>query len=368
MRWFTRILKVLAGIFLSVVFFLLLLYRSDISAYEINEKYATPQSHFIDVDGVQVHVRFLGEGDPIFLLHGSFSSLHTWDAWQQELSPYFLTISLDFPGHGLTGPDELKRYSVEDYSHLVQQLAEKLGLEKYHLAGNSMGGGVALQIASERPDRVLSLGLIDASGAPPVTVRTLDSTQSSQRGGGAWIFSLLENPVFSKIFLKCTPKFLFAMNMKEVYGDEQKVNTETVDRYFELMLRDGNRQATLDRLRQGKRKPVDFHRITMPTLVMWGAKDSWIPLSQGKRLQEAIPGSNLVVFEEAGHVPMEEIPTETVSEYLRFLGVEVRKNYLQPPKQLVYADGIAPLSTDFYSTGHVDFFDLESAGSQKTKY
>jgi dienelactone hydrolase len=146
------------------------------------------------------------------------------------------------------------------------------------------------------------------------------------------------------------------------------VNAETVDRYFELMLRDGNRQATLDRLRQGKRKPVDFKRITMPTLVMWGAKDTWIPLTQGKRLQEAIPGSNLVVFDEAGHVPMEEIPTETVSEYLRFLGVEVRKNYLQPPKQLVYADGIATISFDFHSTGHVDFFDLEPVGSQKTKY
>lgn len=368
MRWFHRILKVLIGIFLSVVFFLMLLYRGDISADEINEKYATPQSHFIDVDGVQVHVRFLGEGDPIFLLHGSFASLHTWDVWQQELSPYFLTISLDFPGHGLTGPDELKRYSVEDYSHLVQRLAEKLNLDKYHLAGNSMGGGVALQIASERPDRVLSLGLIDASGAPIVAERSLDSTRQNQREGGAWIFSLLENPLFSNIFLKCTPKFLFAMNMKEVYGDKQKVNGETVERYFELMLREGNRRATLDRLQQRKRKTVDFQRITMPTLVMWGAKDSWIPLTQGKRLQEAIPGSNLVVFEEAGHVPMEEIPTKTVSEYLRFLGVEVRKNYLQSPKHFANLDGNTHIPFDFYPAVDAYFFDMESAGSQKNKF
>jgi pimeloyl-ACP methyl ester carboxylesterase len=201
-----------------------------------------------------------------------------------------------------------------------------------------MGGGVALQIASDHPDRVLSLNLVDAAGAPQINRTVPDSIQTNQRGGGAWIFKLLENPLVSNIFLKCTPKFLFAMNMKEVYGDEAKVNAEVVDRYYELMLREGNRQATLDRLRTPKQMNVNFEKLTMPTLILWGAKDSWIPLSQGQRLKDAITGANLVVFEEAGHVPMEEIPTETVSEYLRFLGVEVRKNYLQPPKQLVYAD------------------------------
>lgn len=338
MSWFNRVFKISAIILLSLVFFLMLLFRSDIPAVELEEKYWTPQSHFVEVDGVNLHVRFLGEGDPIFLLHGSFASLHTWDVWQQELSPYFMTISVDFPGHGLTGPDLEKRYSTLDYSKLILKLADKLQLPRFHLAGNSMGGGVALQIASDHPDRVLSLNLVDAAGAPQISRTVPDSIQTNQRGGGAWIFKLLENPLVSNIFLKCTPKFLFAMNMKEVYGDEAKVNAEVVDRYYELMLREGNRQATLDRLRTPKQMNVNFEKLTMPTLILWGAKDSWIPLSQGQRLKDAITGSNLVVFEEAGHVPMEEIPTETVSEYLRFLGVEVRKNYLQPPKQLVYAD------------------------------
>ena len=338
MSWFNRVFKISAIILLSLVFFLMLLFRSDIPAVELEEKYWTPQSHFVEVDGVNLHVRFLGEGDPIFLLHGSFASLHTWDVWQQELSPYFMTISVDFPGHGLTGPDLEKRYSTLDYSKLILKLADKLQLPRFHLAGNSMGGGVALQIASDHPDRVLSLNLVDAAGAPQISRTVPDSIQTNQRGGGAWIFKLLENPLVSNIFLKCTPKFLFAMNMKEVYGDEAKVNAEVVDRYYELMLREGNRQATLDRLRTPKQMNVNFEKLTMPTLILWGGKDSWIPLSQGQRLKDAITGSNLVVFEEAGHVPMEEIPTETVSEYLRFLGVEVRKNYLQPPKQLVYAD------------------------------
>lgn len=338
MIWIKRVGKLLAGLFLTCVFFLLLLYRSDISAVEINDKYQTPQSHFVEVNGVNVHVRFMGKGEPIFLLHGSFSSLHTWDAWQQELSLYFLTISLDFPGHGLTGPDELKRYTVEDYSELVLALAEKLNLRKFHLAGNSMGGAVALQVASTRPDQVLTLNLVDASGAPRLEARSLNSAQTLTRGGGAWVFRLIENPLISKIFLKCTPKFLFAMNMKEVYGDASKIKSATTDRYFELMLREGNRQATLDRLSLPRNSSVDFERLTMPTLILWGGKDTWIPVSQGYALEKAIPGSNLIIFDEAGHVPMEEIPTESVAEYLSFLGVEVRKNYLETPKQMVYAD------------------------------
>lgn len=338
MIWIKRIGKLLAGLVLTVLFFLLLLYRSDISAEEINKKYQTPQSHFIEVDGVNVHVRFMGEGEPIFLLHGSFSSLHTWDVWQQELSPYFLTISLDFPGHGLTGPDAMRRYTIQDYSELVLSLAKKLNLSKFHLAGNSMGGAVALQVASARPDLVLTLNLVDASGAPRLETRSLDSIQASSRGGGAWVFKLIENPIISTVFLKCTPKFLFTMNMKEVYGDESKIQSETTDRYFELMLREGNRRATLDRLSIPRRSSIDFERLTMPTLILWGAKDSWIPVSQGYALQKAIPGSNLIIFDDAGHVPMEEIPTESVAEYLSFLGVELRKNYLEPPKQIVYVD------------------------------
>ncbi|MDA0315173.1 MAG: alpha/beta hydrolase [Bacteroidetes bacterium] len=316
------------------------MYRRDISPEQVNTKYLTPESQFIDVAGIRVHVRIRGEGEPIFFLHGSFASLHTWDQWQQELSPYYQTISLDFPGHGLTGPDSLKRYGTMDYSQLVHALAQKLNLTKYHLAGNSMGGGVALQLASDYPEQVLSLNLIDAAGAPAPERRKKDSTtQKKTSAGGAWIFQVARHPVFSKLLLSCTPKFLFALQLKEVYGDDTKVTAEVSTRYYELMLREGNRQATLDRLSLPRsNNSIQFERLKMPTLIFWGAKDTWIPLSQGQRLQQLLPGANLVVFDTAGHVPMEELPTETVAEYLSFLGVEVRKNYLQPSKQVAYAN------------------------------
>lgn len=328
MGWIKRILKLIAVIILAFLFFLLLTYRADISPGEIEQKYATAQSHFIEVDGINVHVRIMGEGDPIILLHGSFSSLHTWDTWQQELSPYFLTVSLDFPGHGLTGPDEEQRYSLADYSQLVLRLSEKLNLDKFHLAGNSMGGAVAMQVASTRPDKVISLNLVDASGAPI----------QEPRQNEAWIFKVARNPVFSSILLKCTPRFLFAMNMRQVYADPGKITDRELTRYYELMLREGNRKATLDRLGTPRESRIDFGRLKMPTLIMWGKKDSWIPLAQAYSLEKAIPGSKLLVFDEAGHVPMEEIPTESVAKYLSFLGVEVRKDYFHKPNMMAHAD------------------------------
>jgi pimeloyl-ACP methyl ester carboxylesterase len=329
--------KILAVLLLSVVFFLALLYRSDISADEIISKYSTSESHFIEVDGQSIHIRLMGEGEPVFLLHGSFSSLHTWDVWQKELSPYFMTISLDFPGHGLTGPDELKRYTIEDYSHLVQRIAEKLNIKKFHLTGNSMGGAVALEIATARPDKILTLNLVDAAGAPSLEPRKLEGENFSKKNRKPWIIKMAENPLFAKLLLKCTPKFLFAKNLQEVYGEKKKVTSKEVDRYYELMLREGNRRATLDRLSQSTKKDFDFERLTMPTLILWGGKDEWIPLSHAQAFESAIAHSNLIIFPDAGHMPMEEIPTESVSEYLSFLGVEVRKDYLNPPKQIVYA-------------------------------
>lgn len=337
--WLKQLAKGLAVFLLSIVFFLMLMFRSDIPVEEAEQKYQTSESHYIEVDGINVHVRFLGEGEPIVLLHGSFASLHTWDTWQQALSPYFMTIAIDLPGHGLTGPDVEKRYSTRDYSQLVLRLMEKLNLEKFHLAGNSMGGGVALQIASTRPDKVLSLNLIDASGAPRSEPKDSSTpNQSSNRNATAWIFKALENPLLSQLFLKCTPKFLFAMNLKQVYADESKITEKTLDRYYELMLREGNRKATIDRLTTPKDMSVDFDRLTMPTLILWGENDSWISVNQGYLLEKAIKGSKMVVFPNTGHVMMEEIPTESVGAYLSFLGVEVRKDYLQAPNFVSYAD------------------------------
>jgi pimeloyl-ACP methyl ester carboxylesterase len=206
-KFILKLLMVILFFALAVILALVASYRGDIPFEELAEKYTDDNSFFMNVDGVNVHVKVRGEGEPIFLIHGSFSSLHTWEAWENELSPYFMTISMDLPGHGLTGPDIQKRYGIEDYSKLVFGIADHLGLDEFHVAGNSMGGGVALKMASDQPDRILTLNLIDSSGARPIT--KTDSAQSKSYNSGAWIFRIAQNPVFNKLLLKVHPKVCF---------------------------------------------------------------------------------------------------------------------------------------------------------------
>lgn len=330
------LIKFVIAIVLLLFLALALSYRGDLGMDRLVAKYTSENSYFLPVNGINVHVKVSGEGEAIFLIHGSFSSLHTWEAWEKELSKYFMTISMDLPGHGLTGPDELGRYGIADYASLILEIADQMDVDEFHVAGNSMGGAVALKIASDHPERVLSLNLVDAAGAPPVqSTATNDANRS--RSSGATIFKVAQYPLVNKLLLKCTPRFLFKWNLQQVFYDEEKITDKHITRYYELIRREGNRQATLDRLTSRSSYQIDFDRLNMPVLIMWGAQDRWIPPSHGERLKAAIPGATLKIFENTGHVPMEEIPTETVLEYLHFLGIQLEEDYLSPPKLFSYA-------------------------------
>lgn len=324
------VFKVCLGLFVLICLILAFSYRSDIPLAKLVGKYSDSNSYFLKVNGINMHVRVKGRGEPIFLIHGSFSSLHTWEAWESELSQFFTTVSMDLPGHGLTGPDSEKRYSVAEYAEFVLEIADQLGYKEFHLAGNSMGGNVALMLASQNPDRVMSINLINSSGAPGA--HSMDSTRSSVP-----IVRYASNPLFNKILLKCTPKYLFKMNLNQVYFDDGKITEDMVNRYYYLLRREGNRQATLDRLTESNQTmKVNFRKLKMPVLIMWGAEDTWIPVTNGKLLADAIPKSKFKVFDNAGHVPMEELPTETVREYLAFLGIQVDLDYFSAPKHFSY--------------------------------
>ena len=135
---------------------------------------------------------------------------------------------------------------------------------------------------------------------------------------------MAKTPVISLLFLYMTPKFYIKKNMKEVYADETKITDELITRYHKMALRVGNRQAFIDRARMdfklgSKANLEKLKSIQTPTLLIWGAKDNWIPLDNGKRMDNALPNSKLVVLENSGHVPMEECPEESFAVLKYFL-------------------------------------------------
>tara|TARA_B110000240_G_scaffold197133_1_gene251349 strand:+ start:5010 stop:5951 length:942 start_codon:yes stop_codon:yes gene_type:complete len=284
---------------------------ADISADDLKKEYANEHSKFIEIDEMQVHYRDEGKGVPIVLVHGTASSLHTWDAWTKELTKNYRVIRMDLPAFGITGPNKNADYSIKAYTAFLDQFLTKINVDSFYLVGNSLGGNIAWNYTAENPQKIEKLILVDASGLP---------TNKPQPA----IFKMAKTPVLSSLFLYVTPKFFIRKNMKEVYGDKSKLTDSLVTRYHKMALRVGNRQAFIDRakidFKLGAKVNVDkLKSIQTLTLLIWGAKDTWIPLDNGKRMDRILPNSKLVVLENSGHVPMEENPIESLKILKAFL-------------------------------------------------
>jgi pimeloyl-ACP methyl ester carboxylesterase len=278
----------------------------------LRAQWAPPPSKFVEVRGMQVHVRDEGPRDdpvPIVLLHGTGASLHTWEGWTQVLDRERRVIRFDLPGFGLTGPSPDGGYSAESYVDTVLAVADTLGVQRFVVAGNSLGGYVAWATAVLHPQRVDRLILIDAAGYP------------FQSQSVPLAFRIARTPILNVLMRDVLPRSVVASSLRNVYGDPSKVTPGLVDRYFELATREGNRAALVARFEQTKPGSLAerVREIQVPTLILWGGKDRLIPLEFGERFARDIHGSRLVVFDALGHVPHEEDPARTVAAVLPFI-------------------------------------------------
>jgi pimeloyl-ACP methyl ester carboxylesterase len=110
-------------------------------------------------------------------------------------------------------------------------------------------------------------------------------------------------------------------SVRNVYGNPDKVSDELIDRYYELTLRAGNREALRQRFSQAEAGQgyTRIAELKVPTLIIWGGRDELIPPVNAERFKRDIKGSRLVLFNELGHVPQEEDPTRTVAVLMGFL-------------------------------------------------
>lgn len=299
---------------ISLVFLAFLSYFMvylDIPVEVLKKQYANEYSQFVDIDGMQVHYRDEGLGTPIVLIHGTASSLHTWDAWTASLKKDYRVIRMDLPAFGLTGPNKTGDYTIASYTDFLSKFVQRIQLDSFHLAGSSLGGNIAWNYTAKHPDNVQRLILVDASGLP---------TGKPQPS----IFKMAKTPVLNSLLLYTTPRFFIKKNIKEVYADESKITEALITRYHKLALREGNRQAFIDRAKidftpDEYKSAAVLQNIPNKTLLLWGDQDAWIPLDNGKRMDSLLPNSTLKIFKNVGHVPMEEIPEKSVAVLLDFL-------------------------------------------------
>ena len=282
--------------------------RCDRRASEVEARRGTAPSRFIDVDGLRVHYRDRGAGPVVVLLHGSNASLLTWERWVAKLASDHRVVTLDLPGHGLTGPDARARYSATEMAGVVDQFTRALGIGRFIVGGNSMGGGVAWHYALLHPERVERLILVDSAGYPSDEPPPLP-------------FRLYANPVTGHLVRWITPHFLVTKSVREVYGDPTRVTPALVELYEDVLLRDGNREATRRRFSSWRDDKM-WSRLgdaPRPDADPVGRPRPLDPAEYGDRFHHDIPGSQLVRFDQLGHVPMEEDPDTTVAAVQAFL-------------------------------------------------
>ena len=313
MNYLTKKLTVILSLtLLFIIAFILLFVDRDIPLNELKIKYANSSSSFIAVNGMDVHFRDEGlqtDTIPIVLIHGTGSSLHTFNEWSDRLKKSHRVIRMDLPAYGLTGPFPDGNYTMAHYTAFLKDFLTALNIKKCVLAGNSLGGAIAWNFTLEQPSMVTKLILIDASGYP-IASKSVPIA-----------FSLAKIPVINKLLSFITPRFLVRASVENVYFDSSKVTDLVVERYFNLTLRAGNRKAFVDRLKTPKDTSTynNIKYIQQPTLILWGSQDLLIPVENAYKFQEDLPNNTLVILENTGHTPMEESPLESLAPVINFL-------------------------------------------------
>ena len=320
MKYLIKGLKiVLTFALLFVIAIMILFGHRDIPLNELKAKYTNTESSFISVDGMDVHFRDEGnqtDSIPIVLIHGTASSLHTFDAWTNSLKNSNRVIRIDLPAFGLTGPFPDRNYSIANYTSFIKDFLTALKIKQCVLVGNSLGGQIAWNFTLEQPDMLEKLILIDASGYP------LNSKSVPIA------FKLAQTSVLKNLLTFITPRFLVRPSVENVYFDTSKVTDSLVERYFELTLREGNRQALVDRFKTSKDISAykNIKNIKQPTLILWGADDLLIPVENAYRFHKDLPNDTLAILNDSGHTPMEESPIESLELVTNFLNnVQLKK-------------------------------------------
>jgi pimeloyl-ACP methyl ester carboxylesterase len=320
------LVRVLVGLVVLVAVVLvggwLMLRRPDVPYATLEAKYANAASQYVTLsDGVRVHYRDQGkrDGPVLVMVHGFSANLETWEPWVQRLGSEYRIISLDLPGHGLTRAPEgytLKRTGFVD---IVDETTRKLGLTRFVLIGNSMGGGVTWNYALVHPDRVQGIVLVDAAGWP---------RDGDAKDDGPVAFKILRNPVGRALVRDLDASAMTRAGLRDAFEPQPDLATpEMVARYVEMARAPGHKDIILG-LMSGF-DPADaatkekLAAIKVPTLVMHGDTDKLIPVDAAAKFGDAIPGSTVIIYEKTGHIPMEQVADKSAADLDAWLKAKV---------------------------------------------
>ncbi len=249
-----------------------------------------PDAKTVEVKGCKIVYYEQGQGSVVILLHGLGADSHHWAANIGPLSANFRVIALDQIGYGKSDKPVM-RYTVGNFAEYLYGFMTALNIPKATVVGNSLGGWIALDFTIRHPDMVEKLVLVDAAGLHPV--EPLHMPKGGWRDltpfNTHWYFDLMQ-------------------------ANKSWATTDLGPHGFERHVKNGDSYTVASSVaemvvgHEFEDKKLD--KVATPTLIIWGRDDVLIPLAMGEKFNKGIPGSQLIVIESTGHIPMVGKPDE----------------------------------------------------------
>jgi pimeloyl-ACP methyl ester carboxylesterase len=259
----------------------------------------------LSLHGHRISYRTGGRGPALLLLHGITNSSETWEHVAPRLAERFTVIAPDLLGHGESATPR-GDYSLGAHASGARDVLTALGIERATVVGHSLGGGIAMQFAYQFPERCERLVLVSSGGLGREVHLLL---RAAALPGADYVL-----PALTSAGLIGAGRSLGGL-LRRV-GVPVSGDLEVLSRGFASLDNAGSRQAFLHTVRSviepGGQRVSALNRLALaellPTLIVWGERDSIIPVEHGVAAHEAMPGSRFEVFPDAGHMPHDADP------------------------------------------------------------
>jgi pimeloyl-ACP methyl ester carboxylesterase len=246
-----------------------------------------------------------GNGPPLLLIHGLGASSFSFRQNRLPLGKKFQVLAVDLPAHGSSpGPGD-GDYRLEALTRGLNDFLELQGLRQVAVAGNCLGGSLALMLARDYPARVAALILLD----PAVALTRVP-----------WLFYPLRLPFLGEVFATLLGPWTIRLALRLAYHRRELITPEVVAGYSRPFQGLARRLAFRSFCRQLKIPPLPeiaalLQKIHQPAVLIWGKEDRILPVRQASWVQERLPQAELHILPEVGHAPQEEAP-DAVNEII----------------------------------------------------
>lgn len=246
------------------------------------------------------------DGEVVVLVHGFAGDKDNWAMFSPYITKKYRFISMDLPGFGDNDRSMDRDYTIPLQVERLRQFLDALGIAKCHIGGNSMGGHISLQFALSHPEYLKSLTLYNNAGVMGTTESELQG--AVENGENALAIQSADDVKRMIAFVTHKPARIPAQFRKIFFEDADKYK-DLLDKIFWSIVETAVENPLNDQL-------VD---LKVPTLIIWGRHDRLIDVSCAEMIHANVPDSELVIFEDVGHIPMIEKPKQTAATKLAFL-------------------------------------------------